>query len=119
MIVSGASIFISFLNQSFSREVNKKQEVGQIDLRWQLHSHQKVRTRIKNALYTCIVLHIFYQYFTNGCGNQAVEHGVVREHMYEMETEASENIPMSHVAQPKKWKRIFHIKLVPHRFRLP
>jgi len=45
---------------------------------------------------------MFYQYFTNGCGNQAVEHGVVREHMYEMETEASENIPMSHVAQPKK-----------------
>ena len=40
MIVSGASIFISFLNQSFSREVNKKQEVEQIGLRWQLHSHR-------------------------------------------------------------------------------
>jgi len=30
MIVSGTSTFISFLNQSFSREVNKKQEVEQI-----------------------------------------------------------------------------------------
>ena len=62
---------------------------------------------------------MFYQYFTNGCGNPAVEHGVVREHMYEMETEASENIPMSHVAQPKKWKRIFRITLVLRRFRHP
>jgi len=48
-----------------------------------------------------------------------VEHGVVREHMYEMETEASENIPMSHVAQPEKWKRIFRITLVLRRFRHP
>jgi len=48
-----------------------------------------------------------------------MEHGVVREYMYEMETEASDNIPMSHVAQPKKWKGIFRIKLVPRRFRLP
>ena len=52
---------------------------------------------------------MFYQYFTNGCGNQAMEHGVVREHMYEMETEASENIPMSHVAQPKKNRREFFV----------
>jgi len=50
---------------------------------------------------------MFYQYFTNGCGDPAVEHGVVREHMYEMETEASENIPMSHVAQPKKMENDF------------
>ena len=52
---------------------------------------------------------MFYQYFTNGCGNQAMEHGVVREHMYEMETEASENIPMSRVAQPKKIGRGFFV----------
>jgi len=52
---------------------------------------------------------MFYQYFTNGCGDPAVEHGVVREHMYEMETEASENIPMSHVAQPKKNRREFFV----------
>ena len=53
---------------------------------------------------------MFYQYFTNnGCGNPAVEHGVVREHMYEMETEASENIPMSRVAQPKKIRRGFFV----------
>jgi hypothetical protein len=88
-IVAGTSTFISFLNQSFSIEVNKKQEVGQISLQWQLH--------------------MFYLYFTNGCGNPAGEHRVVREHMYEMDTEVSENIPISHVSQPKKNRRRFFV----------
>jgi hypothetical protein len=48
-IIAGTSTFISFLDQSFSRQVNKKQEVGQIGLRWQLHSHRKVRTRLKKC----------------------------------------------------------------------